>query len=75
MQNIIVLGEEDGCRPYSALIQDDGKCFPDNLDWDTQEDIVVLPFSSGTTGKPKGVLISHHNLVMNIDQTRFGSFI
>ena len=75
LQNIIVLGEANGCLPYSALIQDDGKCFPDNLDWDTQEDIAALPFSSGTAGKPKGVMISHLSLIMNIDQTRFNSFI
>ncbi len=29
------------------------------------EDIVTLPYSSGTTGLPKGVLLSHKNLVCN----------
>lgn len=31
-------------------------------------DIVVLPYSSGTTGLPKGVMLTHHNLVANIAQ-------
>lgn len=31
--------------------------------------IAVLPFSSGTTGIPKGVELSHRNLVANIVQT------
>lgn len=32
------------------------------------EDIAVLPFSSGTTGIPKGVKLSHQNLVANLFQ-------
>jgi len=35
---------------------------------DVIEDVVVLPYSSGTTGFPKGVMLTHHNLVANIEQ-------
>ena len=31
-------------------------------------DLAVLPYSSGTTGLPKGVMLSHHNLVSNLIQ-------
>ncbi|KAI0235160.1 4-coumarate--CoA ligase 2 [Lamellibrachia satsuma] len=70
LQDIVVFGEAAGCRPFSTLLQDDGKCFPENLDWEPQEDLVALPFSSGTTGLPKGVMLTHYNLVANVDQTR-----
>lgn len=35
-------------------------------DW---EDTVALPYSSGTTGLPKGVMLSHKNLVCNVCQS------
>jgi acyl-CoA synthetase (AMP-forming)/AMP-acid ligase II len=35
---------------------------------DPLSDIAALPYSSGTTGLPKGVMLSHHNLVANLLQ-------
>jgi acyl-CoA synthetase (AMP-forming)/AMP-acid ligase II len=32
------------------------------------DDLAVLPYSSGTTGLMKGVMLTHHNLVANIEQ-------
>jgi acyl-CoA synthetase (AMP-forming)/AMP-acid ligase II len=32
------------------------------------DDLVVLPYSSGTTGMPKGVMLTHRNLVANVAQ-------
>lgn len=39
---------------------------------DVHEDVCVLPFSSGTTGVPKGVMLTHHNMVGNVCQTTMG---
>ncbi len=37
---------------------------------DPAGDLAVLPFSSGTTGLSKGVMLTHRNLVANIEQIR-----
>jgi len=37
-------------------------------DSDTRQTIAALPYSSGTTGLPKGVMLSHYNLVSNVYQ-------
>ena len=34
-----------------------------------REDIAALPYSSGTTGLPKGVMLTHFNIVSNVRQT------
>ena len=46
------------------------------VDFDPATHVAVLPYSSGTTGKPKGVMLTHRNLVANVAQmqplTRLG---
>jgi acyl-CoA synthetase (AMP-forming)/AMP-acid ligase II len=37
---------------------------------DPAGDLAVLPFSSGTTGMSKGVMLTHRNLVANMEQVR-----
>ncbi|MBI1801494.1 MAG: AMP-binding protein [Chloroflexi bacterium] len=33
-----------------------------------REDVVVMPYSSGTSGRPKGVMLTHYNLVAQMCQ-------
>ncbi|MCZ4548112.1 4-coumarate--CoA ligase family protein [Rhodococcus erythropolis] len=40
------------------------------VSFDPATHLAVLPYSSGTTGRPKGVMLTHRNLVANICQIR-----
>jgi acyl-CoA synthetase (AMP-forming)/AMP-acid ligase II len=70
VKEIFVLGEAEGATPFSALLDNDGD--PPEVAIDPDKDLVVLPYSSGTTGLQKGVMLSHRNLVANIEQTLAG---
>jgi acyl-CoA synthetase (AMP-forming)/AMP-acid ligase II len=60
----------------SKLLIDDPEAFvsgvrpgatPEEIEIDPEE-LAVLPYSSGTTGLMKGVMLTHRNLVANIEQ-------
>ncbi len=38
------------------------------VEFDPAEDVAVMPYSSGTTALPKGVLLTHRNIVANLVQ-------
>lgn len=65
VEEIFVLGG-DGATPYEALLENDGDA-PD-VPISPAEDLVALPYSSGTTGLNKGVMLTHRNLVANLAQ-------
>jgi len=66
IEEVFVLGEAEGATPFASLLTSD-RAAPD-IAIDLREDLVVLPYSSGTTGFPKGVMLTHHNLVSNLCQ-------
>jgi len=52
-----------GTIPFHALMSDDGSQFPSSLTIDARQHVAVIMFSSGTTGLPKGVMLTHYNIV------------
>jgi len=68
-KHIFTLGAQvEGATPFAELIKNDGK--PPAVKINPKEDLVALPYSSGTTGLPKGVMLTHYNLVANLAQCK-----
>ncbi len=66
VKEVFVFGEAEGATPFASLLNNTGE--PPKVEIDPHEQLAVLPYSSGTTGLPKGVMLTHHNLVSNILQ-------
>jgi len=56
-----------GAGPFADLLRATTATLP-TPDKPANETLAALPYSSGTTGLPKGVMLSHHNLVANVYQ-------
>ncbi|ODM92784.1 4-coumarate--CoA ligase 1 [Orchesella cincta] len=82
LSSIIIIGDaQEGCHTFSEMAKSDtnGIIFSTGENSDTSETISLLPYSSGsdviklcvnigTTGPPKGVLLSHSNITTNLTQ-------
>ena len=66
VREIIVIGDAENGVPFVSLFSH-GEA-PPAVEIDPANDIVVLPYSSGTSGIPKGVMLTHRNLVANLAQ-------
>jgi acyl-CoA synthetase (AMP-forming)/AMP-acid ligase II len=64
-----VFGEApDGASAFAEL-QRHGTTIP-KIKIDPKTDLVALPYSSGTTGRSKGVMLTHHSLAANLCQAQ-----
>ncbi len=68
VREIVVFGEHEGAVSYAELFAHGDT--PPEVDIDPANDVCALPYSSGTSGIPKGVMLTHRNLVANLCQMR-----
>ena len=71
VEKIILLDDTeqdtDDLISYRSLVEDTGTLFSPAA-VDAKNDIAVLLYSSGTTGFPKGVMLTHYTMIANISQ-------
>jgi 4-coumarate--CoA ligase len=63
---IVTVEPVAGCTPLAEAM---GDPLAEQVPVDLHRHVAVLPYSSGTTGLPKGVMLCHANLVANVEQT------
>lgn len=73
LKNIIILESErnpetpDSTIGFSEIMKNT-KPNPPNYTFNPKEDLATLVYTSGTTGLPKGTMLTHYNLVSNVLQ-------
>jgi len=68
---IFVIGESDEAPSLTSLM---GAPLAEHVPV-AKDDLVVLPYSSGTTGVSKGVMLNHGNLIANVAQVGYAGDI
>lgn len=72
LKNFIIAGREEipGTINFWKLIKS-YKPKPPQVEIEPKEDIAALIYTGGTTGRPKGVMLTHYNLVANTLQCAY----
>jgi len=65
---VAAIPKDLGHVPFNLLIADNDE--PKPIDIDAQKDIAVIQYTGGTTGTPKGALLTHVNIRANTEQVR-----
>ena len=67
-QEVFTIGNGSKYRTFGSLVAMAPRHLPLPRNSSSPSDVVFVPFSSGTTGQPKGVMLSNQNIITNILQ-------
>ena len=67
LRRVFTTRSQHAGEDFASLLRLTSAKFPKPIQ-DSAQTIAALPYSSGTTGLPKGVMLSHYNLVANVYQ-------
>ena len=67
-ENVHVIFTKDENNIDQILLKENVTELP-SLNIDSKEDIAVIQYTGGTTGKSKGVMLTHFNIICNIHQS------
>jgi fatty-acyl-CoA synthase len=74
LKHVIIVGESDkDMHCFDSIVEkglsllDDGKLAEREGSCDPMDNVFIL-YTSGTTGNPKGAMLSHHNIAKNAEQ-------
>ncbi|MEU6882013.1 4-coumarate--CoA ligase family protein [Streptomyces sp. NPDC046712] len=66
IEEILLCDTGDDCRSLQSFL---ASTAPEPaVEFDPDEDVAALPYSSGTTGVPKGVMLTHTSIATNLAQ-------
>jgi acyl-CoA synthetase (AMP-forming)/AMP-acid ligase II len=65
VRELFVFGKAPPATSFASLLSGDQLASP-NVPINPQHDLAALPYSSGTGGLPKGVMLTHRNLVAGL---------
>lgn len=64
-QMVVKVEQSEDTHVWEKMINNTSEQFA-KVDVDPKEDLALLQYTGGTTGHPKGVMLTHYNLVANV---------
>lgn len=73
LQEVFTFDPQPGARTWASFLAPEDADFSELQSYRAQvkpDDLATIIYTSGTTGNPKGVMLSHRNIVYNVETVR-----